>query len=175
MAPYNRYGRRIYKKNKYNIDSYMNTLPPNANQGQNPQGYLYWAILQNNVAYTYCNIVPYTTTPGTRKVKNVRLSLQSRTLGTVWYALVYVPEGTEPSVPATTAEGYQPSQYVLMQGLLTPEMPVNARTRLSRNLNSGDRICLVLWSNQLLNNPQGPTAGDTDDITIYEQHAICYN
>ena len=174
MAPYYRYGRRFVKKNKYNIDAFMDAVPANGQQGQNPTGYGYWEI-GNNIAYTYVNIVPYTTTPGTRKVKNVRLSMQSRTLDTVWYALVYVPEGTEPSTPATTVEGYQPSQYVLMQGLLTPEMPVNTRTRLSRNLNAGDRICLLFWTIPALNNPAGPTAGDISDITVYEQHAICYN
>ena len=167
--------KKIYgKKNKWNIDSNALYYPVNTAQ-QGDVGFEYWEFVQGGGAYSWFSIVPYSGTPGTRKVKNIKLSMRLNGANKgIYYAVVYVPEGTIPSVPGVTAEGYQPSQYVLAQGLITDLQPVNIQSRLSRNLNCGDRICLVFWTNTAFNG-NVPTAGSLGDITIYEQHAICYN
>lgn len=98
----------------------------------------------------------------------------------LWYALVYCPEGTIPSIPMLTTEGYQPSQYVIMQGMLTDIQPVLHYNKLSRNLNAGDKICLVLFTDQHLNSEDiehdpHPVLADMNAVSLYMQYAICYN
>ena len=93
---------------------------------------------------------------GVRKAKNFTLNLI--TAGTIpfLFALVFVPEGTQPSPLAvgTTAEGsvlisnslYNPNQNVIMQGIIAGFQagPLRYKTRLARNLNSGDEIVLCI-------------------------------
>ena len=175
-----RYRRRRYvtKKNKWNLESRCEDSPAltvqPGNQGQNC-----WYI-SGTKAYFWNYLVENTTVPGTRKVKNIQLSMRLNSpMKSVFYAVVYVPEGTMPTVPRITSEGYQPSQYVLMQGMLTDLQPVNKFSRLARNLNAGDSIALIFWADSALNvdsnNVQHPTAGEQYDVSAYTQYAICYN
>lgn len=98
---------------------------------------------------------------GVRKCKNFELTLTGTpfvptTQGDVqavplFWALVYVPQGTEPSqinigsyeAPASL---YEPNQNVIMSGVWPADLtaPYVKRTRLARNLNSGDSIAFVL-------------------------------
>lgn len=112
-------------------------------------------------AVSICYIVPETNTLGTRKVKNIKLSFNIEQLqvidqnqnatahdARIMFALVYVPEGTAPSVPVLgqgniATSFYEPNQNVIMTGICDNHQIYNFKTRLARNLNSGDSIALV--------------------------------
>lgn len=100
---------------------------------------------------------------GTRKCKNFEITM----CGSQWFnnnqstppdisvpicwALVYVPEGTKPGKLNwggldSSASLYEPNQNVIMSGLWPANLTSNykVKTRLARNLNSGDSIWLVM-------------------------------
>ena len=107
---------------------------------------------------------------GTRKVKNFTLrffcgeteeqtpipetepqewTLVSSQRSCVFFFLVYVPEGTLPHDPnigtgITAVSCYEPNQNVIMSGIIDNQQIYNFKTRLGRNLQSGDTIGLVL-------------------------------
>jgi len=96
-------------------------------------------------------VVPSTGVEGMRKCKHFELTFSAQNLdNVVYYALVYVPQGYEPnSLVLPGAENpttlYEPNQYVLSSGVLDfSGGPLRIRSPLSRNLNSGDAIALVL-------------------------------
>lgn len=101
-------------------------------------------------ATTSVVVVSPTATEGMRKVKNFTVNLvpQIDTHGPVWWALVYVPEGTQPgamNVTSPTASLYEPNQFVISCGISDPTAgPIRFYTPLSRNLNSGDAIYLLV-------------------------------
>lgn len=99
---------------------------------------------------------------GVRKCKNFELTLtggpfysttsdQPTEAVPLFWALVYVPQGTQPSeinigsyeAPASL---YEPNQNVIMSGVWPGDLtaPYVKRTRLARNLNSGDSIAFVV-------------------------------
>lgn len=103
-------------------------------------------------------IVAPAVTQGIRKVKNISLSIAPIITNAsgdqlsmpVRYALVYVPEGTNPSSLQTGAgvnSLYEPNQNVIMQGSFLSGQPYRSWTRLARNLNSGDSIFLIMVAN----------------------------
>ena len=108
-------------------------------------------------ALTYATIfTTITQVMGTRKAKNFTLnSVVSGTQIPLYFALVFVPQGTDPSnlnFGNTVESGvllssslYEPNQNVIMSGIIGGPMSQVERhkTRLARNLNSGDRILLV--------------------------------
>lgn len=111
--------------------------------------------------------VPSTTIQGVRKLKNFTLSFNSDIDTPLLFALVYVPEGTTPQdisfgtpdqqgnlIPATL---YEPNQNVIMSGTLGgPNYAVGRyKSRLARNLNSGDQIFLIVRSVDLTNSVTG--------------------
>lgn len=88
---------------------------------------------------------------GIRKVKNFTLTFSQPNLAQKFqWALVYVPEGTQPQALAqssrdTVASMYEPNQNVIMSGIIYYEQAQQTyRSRLARNLNSGDKIVLVI-------------------------------
>ncbi len=108
--------------------------------------------------------IPPADIQGLRKAKNFTLRLQYQIRGSfnqpnvapIYWALVYVPEGqTAQNIniagsqsvgqdPMAPVSFYEPNQNVIMSGVITPDQPVQTnRTRLARNLNSGDTIQLV--------------------------------
>ena len=100
---------------------------------------------------------PKASTLGTRKIKNFTLSLSSNNNVPFVYALVYVPEGTQPSTlklnPQTITTDaidaislYEPNQNVIMSGMFggPSGQIIKAKTRLARNLNSNDFIVLII-------------------------------
>ena len=93
-------------------------------------------------------VVPPSDIQGMRKVKHLMIHMQSgsTSFDGVWWALVYVPAGTTPSVlNITTGQPlYEPNQFVLNCGVFDfTSGPVRVSTPLSRNLNSGDAIVLL--------------------------------
>jgi len=121
-------------------------------------------------ATTAVVIVPPTTTEGMRKVKNFTVNLvpQMDDQFPVYWALVYVPEGTQAgsmNVSTTTASLYEPNQFVLTCGISDPTSgPIRFFTPLARNLNSGDAIYLLVGN---------PTSG-TPTILGTARYAIAY-
>lgn len=114
-----------------------------------------------NATNTYTvDIITHTGTSGVRKVKNFYLNMQNKEANQpLNWSLIYVPQGMpnpannigmEPvDNPAVTtynaSDLYQPNQNVIMSGVFTNHNhTVNRTTRLSRNLNSGDKIVLCL-------------------------------
>lgn len=140
---YRRYRRyyRNYKVAKYSNETYSTA----ANDR--------W--LANASRHTIC--IPATNILGTRKVKNFSLSLSLLTEESIpiFWALVYIPEGTDvsginfgnfsESVISTTSL-YEPNQNVIMQGVIDNKQAYKFRTPLARNLNSGDTVAFVFRS-----------------------------
>ena len=94
------------------------------------------------------SVIPPTAEQGMRKVKHFTLSF---TMGQdLAYALVYVPDGYEPNSINVPEAGmaismYEPNQFVISQGVIDSNGgPLRIRSPLSRNLNSGDSIYLIL-------------------------------
>ena len=98
---------------------------------------------------------------GTRKVKNFTLTLASKAANAAdehqpfLFALVFLPEGTSPSIinfgtsvdqtthAVTSLSLYEPNQNVIMSGIVDSTQVYRFKTRLARNLNSGDKIILA--------------------------------
>ena len=102
------------------------------------------------------SVVQPTDTQGMRKVKHLTLTFSSdQNEQTMWYALVYVPQGYSPNnlnIPdwGYAASLYEPNQYVMSSGVLDfSGGPCRIRCPLSRNLNSGDSIYLVMARRQI--------------------------
>ena len=97
-------------------------------------------------------IVPESTVQGMRKVKHVTVSLATPAGGghLVFWALVYVPAGTQPhAVSVGGGPIYEPNQYVMGSGVVDFNAgPCRFHCPLSRNLNSGDCIWLVVRSGE---------------------------
>lgn len=101
-------------------------------------------------------VVPVTDLQGMRKVKNFTVEGCPATVaeGTlIAWALVYVPNvrragpiDTLAPFPDAPTSLYEPNQHVIMQGVWNSmdPAPVKRFSRLSRNLNSEDAICLIV-------------------------------
>jgi hypothetical protein len=99
-------------------------------------------------------VVPATTTEGMRKVKNITVSATCgppTAQAPLYWALVYVPEGTSPAglnIAAAAADPtslYEPNQFVMNCGIADPSAgPIRFWSPLARNLNDGDRIYLLI-------------------------------
>lgn len=165
------YRRRRYRSNvkKAKYENQTNTVGTN------------WALANANAGVAL-NIIPSTDVSGTRKVKNFELQFQyEKQLCPVAYALVYVPEGTNPNALELTTLSvdptqpptslYEPNQNVIMSGILPIESQAitKFRTRLARNLNSGDSIYLVLRHSVNITGQGEPGA-----VIAQCNFAICY-
>ena len=132
-------------------------------------------------------LIPATSIQGMRKAKNFTLRMTTNAVNPMLFALVYVPEGTHPSKitvdsgPAdtpfshiTSSDLYNPNQNVIMSGEIVANMQNNFKTRLARNLNSADSVCLVIKS-------QFPETVDPEvnrveyKINIILNYAITFN
>lgn len=99
--------------------------------------------------------VPATTVEGMRKVKHLTISVSNTNTGgtgSLYWAIVYVPYGYNANnlnLPTVNAGGslYEPNQFVMNAGCLDFDAgPHRISTPVSRNLNSGDSIQLVVGS-----------------------------
>lgn len=105
-------------------------------------------------------VLPETSVLGTRKTKNFTLQILNSNADFIFqYALIYVPQGTSPSNlnlgSGTTESGflvsasvYEPNQNVILSGFGGgPDgCSLRIKSRLARNLNSGDALLLVIKS-----------------------------
>ena len=98
-------------------------------------------------------VVPATNTEGMRKVKNIMVTATVPTPydAPLYWAIVYVPEGTAPgglNIATTAGQStslYEPNQYVMNCGIADSNAgPIRFWTPLARNLNDGDRIYLLI-------------------------------
>lgn len=111
------------------------------------------------------NIIPQTSVLGTRKVKNFTVRFKAFDIvasdntvnPTVWqWALVFVPEGLTPThlqlgLGGAFTSMYEPNQNVIISGVADSNQVYVSKTRLARNLNSGDGIYFVLTSENIPN------------------------
>ena len=108
-------------------------------------------------------IVPPSTIQGMRKVKHITITLTDlKDTEEVFWAIVYVPQGTQPNAlfsitgnVRTTGSMYEPNQFIMNCGVIDPTAgPIRFSSPLSRNLNSGDAIYLVLGITSVTNSPE---------------------
>lgn len=163
-----RYGKYSNETTCFNFDidtelaagvNFPVTQNPDPQQGQIAKGIL---------------IVPSTTMQGTRKVKNINLKVVAQgNDSSIVGAIVYVPEGTDPSSLATQLDSqslYEPNQNVIMSFLIPPSCErdasgdpthvfspntINLSTRLARNLSSGDSIVIIFAAMDAINAKEG--------------------
>lgn len=167
MARYKR--RRFYrKKNKYNLEQNPGVIPNTS-----------WLSPAADEAFDHSVnqvVVPSTEIEGVRKVKNLTITLScakptgnvSQPNSTIYWALVYVPEGTSVNFLNEVGDLYQPSQWVLSTGIINTEQTKSRiYTPLSKNLNKGDKIVLCM----------GTSSAEASLPTIYYlcRYAICFN
>ena len=103
----------------------------------------------NHLYQTAISIVSPSTVQGMRKVKHITISLSDThgSSGAAFYwAIVYVPQGTQPNALFSTTNDitgsmYEPNQFVMNCGVVDPSAgPIRFRSVLSRNLNSGETM-----------------------------------
>ena len=106
------------------------------------------------------SILAPTDIQGMRKVKHFELTFSSPNPDSrFYYALVYVPQGYEPQRinipnPNYAISMYDANQFVISQGVLDFDGgPLRIRSPLSRNLNSGDSIYLLIATDMSSGNP----------------------
>lgn len=148
--------RPLLKKTKYSMETYCAAaVPPTT--GDPPQETPFLTSTTYNIGF----IAP-TNVLGTRKVKNFTLSIFTNSPQPFFFALVYVPQGTNTNNInfgttivdniVTPLSLYEPNQNVIISGLVGGgDDPTNLsgnkverfKSRLARNLNSGDSIVLV--------------------------------
>jgi len=135
-------GRRYFERRYYSRDKY--SVEQSAGEISTGEG-------------TDANIivVPAADLQGMRKVKHITISMSgsyggSTAAGNFYWALVYVPAGTSPNTLTTTGTNlYEPNQFVMNCGICdTDAGPIRIGSPVSRNLNSGDSIVLVIKAPQ---------------------------
>ena len=95
-------------------------------------------------------VVPATAVEGMRKIKHLTVNLTTGADAIqLYWALVYVPQGTpvgQISIgTSANVEMYEPNQFVMNCGVVDPNAgPIRFSSPISRNLNNGDAIYLVL-------------------------------
>ena len=130
---------RYYKKSNWGHENKgcLITVPDTATNG----------LYQNGSV-----VVPASTIQGVRTVGNWNITVPCALTGgsVAYWALVYVPQGTNPNTLfATTGslEGsmYEPNQFVIASGISDPDAgPIRIRSRIMRKLNSGDQVSLII-------------------------------
>lgn len=146
-----RYGRRY--RRTYKVQKYSN---------ETSTGVLQYEIPVNITPPTEaCTVIDNINAQGMRKVKNFSFQCYNESAYPVAWALVYIPEGTRPSALGHPTDGtsvslYEPNQNVILSGVIQDtDGIVTKRTRLARNLNSGD--CVVLVVSSIYSQPTPPT------------------
>lgn len=169
-----RYARasRPLKTVKYSNETY--------NSGGN-QNYFYTG--QQNQAQIATTIIDSINSQGMRKVKNISLNIMTGSQIPLVWALVYVPQGGTPGnlnigAPNAAASLYEPNQNVIMSGTVVAGCAQQTwRTRLARNLNSGDSIVFTWKQLTLLDEGQdtGTVANPKNyPLFISANYAITY-
>lgn len=132
--------RKFYKKysrgsrDKYSVEQQAGSLNIPAN------------------SQAWSTVVPDTAIQGMRKIKHLTISLAADEVAGQagpwsYWCLVYVPQGTAVNTMNLTGTSgmYEPNQFVMNCGVADFSAgPCRISSRLSRNLNSGDKICLIM-------------------------------
>ena len=124
--------RRSAARDKYSVEHNAGTLATNASGDGG------------------VTIVPATTIQGMRKVKHLTVNMSDFSNAdaylALYWALVYVPQGTTANTLTIDAGGlYEPNQFVMGCGVFDFNGgPLRVKCPISRNLNSGDTIALVI-------------------------------
>ena len=158
--------RRSAPRDKYSVENTCCITPPISD----------WSRIEGDESTQASNqfktvIVASNGIEGMRKVKHLTLSFSLPSDNKLFFALVYVPSGYEANTLNIPTLGsavslYDPNQYVMASGVLDfSGGPCRIRTPLSRNLNSGDSIQLVVAS-PVLETPNDNT------LSINCQYAI---
>ena len=107
---------------------------------------------QEQLTQISSEIVKNLSAGGMRKAKNFTLQITTNSSLPLWWVLVYVPQSTQPSQitfgsPSVPTSIYEPNKNVIMSGVVGPGSNQQTwRTRLARNLNSGDSIMICFSS-----------------------------
>ena len=111
---------------------------------------------------------------GTRKAKNFTLRFVFAGDIPLMFALVYLPQGQQVGnmtfgTVAQPLSLYEPNQNVILSGYIPPSsnQAPTFRTRLARNLNSGDSIVLIIRA-------VGSTAISEAHLGVMLNYAISY-
>lgn len=126
----------------------------------------------NSLYQARVELVAPTTIQGMRKVKHITLSLTSTAFSTgaldidnvypIYWAIVYVPQGTTIGALNFNNSLYEPNQYVMNCGIVDPSAgPIRFSSPISRNLNSGDSVYLVIGT------PNGQNVPVIDGVVKY--------
>ena len=142
-----RYRRRHFgNRDKYSVEQTIINAPNSGQWELYPAGGSLAASRQ--VSYS---ILPPTDVQGMRKIKHFDLTFTSTSDSLpFYYALVFVPNGYPVQrinlpVEGLATSAYDANQFVISQGVLDfSGGPLRIKSPLSRNLNSGDSISLVL-------------------------------
>ena len=140
MAPYKRRHYRRGNRDKYSVEQTAGNITLTSGQQTNIQ------------------VVSNSSIQGMRKVKHLTISVggisgQGIDEGSCFWALVYVPQGTQPNNMSLVGSNmYEPNQFVMNCGVFDFSAgPTRISSPLSRNLNSGDSIYLVVVPNVNVN------------------------
>ena len=134
--PYRRrYYRRSYSgRDKYSVEQAAGEL-----------------VIPENSQDANVVVVPPADLQGMRKVKHITISLTgpygaSNNAGIVYWALVFVPAGYNPNTLTIDGQAmYEPNQFVMNCGVNdTDAGPIRIHSPVSRNLNSGDKVLLIV-------------------------------
>lgn len=147
--PRRRYYKRTGNRDKYSVEHTCVRTNPTSQWSQVA------ATSASPTTYqsTYV-LVTSTDMQGMRKVKHLTITASNAasSLNPLYYAVVFVPSGYEPQdlvLPNSNGatDIYPANQYVMSCGWLDFDGgPLRIRSKLSRNLNSGDAIALILGS-----------------------------
>ena len=145
--PYKRrYHRRSYNKDKYSIEQTNITTPNITTWTQiDPTS----EFEQSSYQFTI-QVIPPVNAEGMRKVKHLTASFSTSADTLLYYAVVFVPQGYDPQIIHIAGPGYAVNSYVANQFVMSTGVldftggPCRIRSPLSRNLNSGDSIYLLL-------------------------------
>lgn len=143
-----RYRRRRINRDKYSHET-TNIQSSNISE---------WSLIPAINQYTMpsyqwsISIVPAVDSQGMRKVKHLTVSFSCAADVVLYYYIVFVPQGYQPqniAVPTSSSAvtGYAANQFIMGSGVLDfSGGPLRVRSALSRNLNSGDSINIILAS-----------------------------
>ena len=163
--------RRSYRsgnRDKYSIENTVTVTPSNIQNWDLIEG----SDINPQSRQFRVQIVTPSPTEGMRKVKHLTLSFSGQTEAKIFYAIVYVPAGYEPNSLNLPLSGgsvslYEPNQYVMSSGVLDFQGgPLRIRSPLSRNLNSGDSIALVMATDSELTSSYSIAINTTYAITL---------
>lgn len=158
--------RRTYRRRYARVARPLKTVKysnETFNAGNDYQKYITPAQGAINVPTESIGLIGAIAAQGMRKVKNFTLNLMTNSEVTLIWALIYLPDGGQignlnVGVAPNSASLYEPNQNVIMSGLLKSDSAQQTfRTRLARNLNSGDSVGLIF--KQVLPYPQGTQPG----------------